>query len=202
MGLRFVVLTGVARDDLPDGGAAIWAETVRQVRSAVPGAGVEVLPSDFKGGEADIATLLESEPDVFAHNLETVRRLHGRIRPAFGYDRSIDVLRIAKRIRPDQVTKSNLILGMGERREEVPQAMQDLVDAGCDILTIGQYLQPTPKHLPVDRWVHPDEFAELAREGEAMGFAHVEAGPLVRSSYHAGTQFRRARNRRLVASAS
>jgi lipoic acid synthetase len=200
MGLRFVVLTGVARDDLPDGGAAIWAETVRQVRRAVPGAGVEVLPSDFKGGEADIATVLESEPDVFAHNLETVRRLHGRIRPAFGYDRSIDVLRIAKRIRPDQVTKSNLILGMGERRDEVPQAMRDLVDAGCDILTIGQYLQPTPQHLPVDRWVHPDEFAELAREGEAMGFAHVEAGPLVRSSYHAGTQFRRARDRRLVAS--
>jgi lipoic acid synthetase len=202
MGLRFVVLTGVARDDLPDGGAAIWAETVRQVRRAVPGAGVEVLPSDFKGGEADIATVLESRPDVFAHNLETVRRLHGRIRPAFGYDRSIDVLRIAKRIRPDQVTKSNLILGMGERRDEVPQAMRDLVDAGCDILTIGQYLQPTPKHLPVDRWVHPDEFAELAREGEAMGFAYVEAGPLVRSSYHAGTQFRRARDRRLVASGS
>jgi lipoic acid synthetase len=202
MGLRFVVLTGVARDDLPDGGAAIWAETVRQVRRAVPGAGVEVLPSDFKGGEADIATVLESRPDVFAHNLETVRRLHGRIRPAFGYDRSIDVLRIAKRIRPDQVTKSNLILGMGERRDEVPQAMRDLVDAGCDILTIGQYLQPTPKHLPVDRWVHPDEFAELAREGEAMGFAYVEAGPLVRSSYHGGTQFRRARDRRLVASGS
>ncbi len=202
MGLRFVVLTGVARDDLPDGGAGIWAEAVRQVRRAVPGAGVEVLPSDFKGGENDIATVLESEPDVFAHNLETVRRLHGRIRPAFGYDRSIDVLRIAKRIRPDQVTKSNLILGMGERRDEVPRAMRDLIDAGCDILTIGQYLQPTPKHLPVDRWVHPDEFAELAREGEAMGFAHGEAGPLVRSSYLAGTQFRRARDRRLVASST
>jgi len=199
MGLRFVVLTGVARDDLADGGAAIWAETVRRVRQAVPGAGVEVLPSDFKGGEDDITTLLASEPDVFAHNLETVRRLHGRIRPAFGYDRSLEVLRIAKHVRPGQVTKSNLILGMGERRDEVPEAMRDLLDAGCNILTIGQYLQPTPHHLPVDRWVHPDEFSQLALEGEALGFAHVEAGPLVRSSYHAGTQFRRARDHGLVA---
>jgi len=202
MGLRFVVLTGVARDDLPDGGAAVWAETVRRVRRAVPGAGIEVLPSDFKAGEGDIATVLASEPDVFAHNLETVRRLHGRIRPAFGYDRSLEVLRIAKRVRPGQVTKSNLILGMGERRDEVPETMRDLVDAGCNILTIGQYLQPTPQHLPVDRWVHPDEFSQLALEGEALGFAHVEAGPLVRSSYHAGTQFRRARDHGLVATGS
>jgi lipoic acid synthetase len=199
MGLRFVVLTGVARDDLPDGGASAWAQTVCRVREAVPGAGIEVLPSDFKGGERDIATLLEAEPDVFAHNLETVRRLHGRIRPAFGYDRSLEVLRIAKRLRPGQITKSNLILGMGERADEVAPAMRDLVAAGCDILTMGQYLQPTPQHLPVDRWVHPDEFAALAREGEAMGFAHVEAGPLVRSSYHAGTQFQRALDRGLVA---
>jgi lipoyl synthase len=195
MGLRFVVLTGVARDDLPDGGASVWAETVRRVRDAVPGAGIEVLPSDFKGGERDIATVLEAEPDVFAHNLETVRRLHGRIRPAFGYDRSLEVLRMAKHLRPGQVTKSNLILGMGEARGEVPEAMRDLHDAGCDILTMGQYLQPTPRHLPVDRWVRPDEFAEHARVGEAMGIAHVEAGPLVRSSYHAGAQFRRALER-------
>ena len=199
MGLRFVVLTGVARDDLPDGGASMWAETVRRVRAAVPDAGIEVLPSDFKGGERDIAALLEAEPDVFAHNLETVRRLHGHIRPAFGYDRSLEVLRIAKRLRPGQVTKSNLILGMGERPDEVPAAMGDLVAAGCDILTMGQYLQPTPHHLPVDRWVHPDEFAAHAREGEAMGIAHVEAGPLVRSSYHAGTQFQRALDRGMVA---
>jgi lipoic acid synthetase len=199
MGLRFVVLTGVARDDLPDGGASTWAETVHRVREAVPDAGIEVLPSDFKGGERDIATLLEAEPDVFAHNLETVRRLHGRIRPAFGYDRSLEVLRIAKRVRPGQITKSNLILGMGERPDEVATAMSDLVAAGCDILTMGQYLQPTPQHLPVDRWVHPDEFAAHAREGEAMGLAHVEAGPLVRSSYHAGTQFQRALDRGLVA---
>lgn len=198
MGLRFVVLTGVARDDLPDGGAAIWAETVRRVKEAMPGAGVEVLPSDFKGGERDITTVLEAGPDVFAHNLETVRRLHDRIRPAFGYDRSLEVLRIAQGVRPSQVTKSNLILGMGERPDEVAEAMRDLVGAGCDILTMGQYLQPTPHHLPVDRWVHPDEFASHAREGEAMGIAHVEAGPLVRSSYHAGAQYRRALERGLV----
>jgi lipoyl synthase len=190
MGLRYVVLTGVARDDLPDGGARIWAAAVRAVRDAVPGIGVEILPSDFKGGEADIATVIEAEPDVFAHNLETVRRLHGRIRPAFGYDRSIDVLRIAKRLRPEQVTKSNLILGMGERPDEVPQAMRDLRDADCDLLTIGQYLRPSAQHLPIDRWVTPDEHARFGME--ELGFAHVEAGPLVRSSYHAGKQFSRA----------
>jgi len=192
MGLRFVVLTGVARDDLPDGGARVWASAIRSIREAVPGCGVEVLPSDFKGGERDIATVIEAEPDVFAHNLETVRRLHGRIRPAFGYDRSLEVLRIAKRLRREQVTKSNLILGMGESPDEIPQALRDLADAGCDIVTIGQYLRPTEHHLPVDRWVHPDEFARWKDAGEAMGLAHVESGPLVRSSYHAGKQLRRA----------
>jgi lipoic acid synthetase len=192
MGLRFVVLTGVARDDLPDGGARIWAAAIRAIRDAVPGCGVEVLPSDLKGGERDIATVLEAEPDVFAHNLETVRRLHGRIRPAFGYDRSLGVLRLAKRLRAGQVTKSNLILGMGERPQEVPAALRDLADAGCDIVTIGQYLRPTEQHLPVDRWVTPDEFAGWKDAGESMGIAHVEAGPLVRSSYHAGEQLRRA----------
>jgi lipoic acid synthetase len=193
MGLRFVVLTGVARDDLPDGGARIWANAIRAVREAVPGCGVEVLPTDFKGGERDIATVMAAEPDVFAHNLETVRRLHGRIRPAFGYDRSLEVLRIAKRVRERQITKSNLILGMGERSDEVPEALADLARAGADIVTIGQYLQPTPHHLPVDRWVHPDEFARWKRLGEdELGISHVEAGPLVRSSYHAGKQLRRA----------
>jgi lipoyl synthase len=192
MGLRFVVLTGVARDDLHDGGARIWAAAIRAIRDAVPGCGVEVLPSDFNGGEPDIATVIAAEPDVFAHNLETVRRLHARVRPAFGYDRSLEVLRIAKRLRPGQVTKSNLILGMGERPEEIPHALRDLADAGCDIVTIGQYLRPTELHLPVDRWVTPEEFAEWRRAGERLGIAHVEAGPLVRSSYHAGTQFRRA----------
>ncbi len=192
MGLRFVVITGVARDDLSDGGARVWAATIRAVREAVPGCGVEVLPSDLKGGERDIATVLDAEPDVFAHNLETVRRLHARIRPAFGYDRSLDVLRIAKRVRSGQVTKSNLILGMGERPDEIPVALQDLADAGCDIVTIGQYLRPSSFHLPVDRWVTPDEFAQWKGFGETLGIAHVEAGPLVRSSYHAGKQFRRA----------
>lgn len=192
MGLRFVVLTGVARDDLPDGGARIWADAIHAVRAAVPGCGVEVLPSDFKGGEADIATVIAAEPEVFAHNLETIRRLHDRIRPAFGYDRSLEVLRIAKRLRPGQVTKSNIILGMGERPEEVAEAMSDLVEAGCDLVTMGQYLQPSSFHLPVDRWVTPDEFAEHKRVGESLGIAWVEAGPLVRSSYHAGKQYRRA----------
>jgi lipoic acid synthetase len=192
MGLRYVVLTGVARDDLEDGGARIWASAIRAVRGAVPGIRVEVLPSDFKGGERDIATVLDAGPDVFAHNLETVRRLHDRIRPAFGYERSLEVLRFAKRQRPGQVTKSNLILGMGERPEEIPAALEDLRDAGIDILTVGQYLQPTTYHLPVDRWVHPDEFAEWKRAGEELGIAHVESGPLVRSSYHAGKQLKRA----------
>ena len=192
MELRHVVLTGVARDDLPDGGASVWAAAVRAVKDAVPGIGTEVLPSDFKGGTDDISTVLDAEPDVFAHNLETVRRLHDRIRPAFGYGRSLDVLRFAKGHRPGQVTKSNLILGMGERPEEVGTAMKDLVDAGVDILTMGQYLQPTRYHLPVDRWVTPEEFQEHKRVGEELGIAHVEAGPLVRSSYHAGKQLRRA----------
>jgi len=192
MGLRYVVLTGVARDDLEDGGARIWAEAIRAVKDAVPGCGVEVLPSDLKGGERDIATVLDAGPDVFAHNLETVRRLHPRIRPAFGYDRSLEVLRFAKRHRPGQVTKSNLIVGMGEGPEEIEQALADLAAAGCDIVTMGQYLQPTKLHLPVDRWVRPEEFAQHAEVGRSLGIAHVEAGPLVRSSYHAGRQLRRA----------
>jgi lipoic acid synthetase len=192
MGLRFVVVTGVARDDLPDGGARIWAATIHAIRDAVPGCGVEVLPTDFSGGERDIATVIAAEPDVFAHNLETVRRLHERIRPAFGYDRTLEVLRTAKRLRPAQVTKSNLILGMGERSDEVPEALADIAAAGAEIVTMGQYLQPTPFHLPVDRWVAPDEFARWKRVGESLGIAHVEAGPLVRSSYHAGEQYRRA----------
>jgi len=193
MGLRYVVLTGVARDDLPDGGARIWAACVRTIREAVPECGVEVLPPDFKGDPVAIRTVMDAEPDVFAHNLETVRRLHARIRPAFDYDRSLEVLRIAKGLRPEGITKSNLILGMGERPEEVREAMSDIRSAGCDLLTMGQYLQPTRYHLPVDRWVTPAEFAGHARFGmQELGFAHVESGPLVRSSYHAGRQLSRA----------
>jgi lipoic acid synthetase len=165
---------------------------IRAIREAVPGCGVEVLPTDFKGGVRDIGTVIEAEPDVFANNLETVRRLHPTIRPAFGYDRTLEVLRTAKRLRAGQITKSNLILGMGERPEEVPQALQDLADASVEIVTMGQYLRPTPMHLPVDRWVHPDEFTKWKDVGESFGIAHVEAGPLVRSSYHAGKQLRRA----------
>jgi lipoyl synthase len=192
MGLRYVVLTGVARDDLPDGGASVWAECIRAVRDAVPECKVEVLPPDFRGDRDEIATVIDAEPDVFAHNLETVRRLHGRIRPGFDYDRTLETLRIAKELRPGQVTKSNLILGMGERPEEVAQALRDLRAVGVDLMTIGQYLQPTTFHLPVDRWVTPDEFAEHAATGKSMGFAHVEAGPLVRSSYRAGRQLAQA----------
>ena len=136
--------------------------------------------------------MLDAAPTVFAHNLETVPRLHPKIRPAFGYERSLEVLRFAKRHVPGQVTKSNLILGMGERPEEVTASLRDLLEAGVDIVTMGQYLQPTDRHLPVHRWVTPDEFARHARDGEAMGIGHVEAGPLVRSSYHAGRQLRRA----------
>ena len=193
MGLKHLVLTAVARDDLPDGGASVWAACIRAVREAVPDCGIEVLPPDFKGERDEIAAVIEAEPDVFAHNLETVRRLHGRIRPGFDYDRTLGALRLAKELRPGQVTKSNLILGMGERPAEVPDALRDLRDAEVDLLTIGQYLQPTKYHLPVDRWVTPEEFDDHARTGMAMGFAHVEAGPLVRSSYRAGTQLQKAR---------
>jgi lipoic acid synthetase len=192
MGLRYVVLTGVARDDLADGGASIWAAAIRACRAAVSGIDVEVLPSDFKGGERDIGTVLDADPTVFAHNLETVPRLHDRIRPAFGYDRSLEVLRFAKRYRAGRVTKSNLILGMGETPEEILDALRDLRATGVDIVTMGQYLQPTPQHLPVDRWVTPEEFARHKEAGEAGGIPHIEAGPLVRSSYHAGKQLRRA----------
>jgi lipoic acid synthetase len=192
MGLRYVVLTGVARDDLPDGGAKVWADCVRAIRETVDGCRVELLPPDFRGDPAAIATVMAAEPDVFAHNLETVRRLHARIRPAFDYDRSLEVLALAKQLQPGGVTKSNLILGMGETPDEVTEAMRDLIAVGCDLLTLGQYLQPTKFHLPVDRWVTPEEFSEHARVGREMGFAHVEAGPLVRSSYHAGRQLSRA----------
>src|SRR5207253_11150763 len=142
---------GVARDDLVDGGARVWAACIRAARAAVPGIAVEVLPADFKGGERDIATVIDAEPDVFAHNLETVRRLHARIRPAFGYDRSLEVLRLAKRLRAGQVTKSNLILGMGERPDEVEGALGEIAATRCDIATIGQYHHQSENHLPVDR---------------------------------------------------
>jgi lipoyl synthase len=201
MGLRFAVITGVARDDRDDAGSAHWAATIEAVRAAMPACGIEVLIPDFKGRKEhardSLARVIEARPDVLAHNLETVRRLHPKIRPGFGYDASLEFLAWAKELRPDQVTKSNLIVGMGEREEEVYAAMHDLRQTGCDVLTIGQYLQPSVSwHLPVDRWVHPDEFARFKEYGEGeLGFAWVESGPLVRSSYHAGKQFERARAR-------
>ncbi len=198
MGLRFAVVTGVARDDVDDGGSAHWAATIEAIRVAMTGCGVEVLIPDFKGRREhprdSLARVIAARPEVLAHNLETPRRLHPKIRPGFGYDASLDLLRWCKELRRDQVTKSNLIVGMGETEQEVYAAMRDLRDANCDILTIGQYLQPSVSwHLPVDRWVHPEEFARYKAYGEdELGFAWVESGPLVRSSYHAGEQYRSA----------
>jgi lipoic acid synthetase len=198
MGLKFAVITGVARDDLDDAGSDHWAATIREVRAANPECGIEVLIPDFKGRKEaapeSLSRVIDARPDVLAHNLETVPRLHSKIRPGFGYESSLELLRCAKELRADQVTKSNLIVGMGEHEEEVYGAMRDLRAAGCDILTIGQYLQPSASwHLPVDRWVHPEEFARFKDYGEGqLGFAWVESGPLVRSSYHAGKQYRSA----------
>ena len=198
MGLRFAVITGVARDDRPDGASAHWAATVGAVRAAMPECGIEVLIPDFKGRKehprASLARVIDARPDVLAHNLETVRRLHPQIRPGFGYDASLQLLGWAKELRADQVTKSNIIVGMGEAEHEVYEAMTDLRSVGCDVLTIGQYLQPSVSwHLPVQRWVHPEEFARFKAYGQnELGFAWVESGPLVRSSYHAGKQYRSA----------
>lgn len=198
MGLRFAVITGVARDDLDDAGSAHWARTIGAVREANEGCGIEVLIPDFKGRKQDprasLARVIEARPDVLAHNLETVTRLHPKIRPGFGYRSSLDLLAWAKELRSKQVTKSNLIVGMGEVEAEIYEAMADLRGAGCDVLTIGQYLQPSASwHLPVDRWVHPDEFARYKAYGEdLLGLAWVESGPLVRSSYHAEQTLERA----------
>jgi lipoyl synthase len=200
MDLRFAVVTGVARDDLNDAGSAHWAATISAIREELPDCGIEVLIPDFKGRRehprASLARVVEARPDVLAHNLETVERLHATIRPGFGFQSSLELLAWAKEVRPDQVTKSNLIVGMGETEDEVYDAMRDLHTARCDLLTIGQYLQPSVSwHLPVDRWVHPDEFDRYKAHGEKLGFAWVESGPLVRSSYHAGEQYRRATSR-------
>jgi lipoyl synthase len=193
MGLRYAVITGVARDDLPDGGAWLFAECTREIRKQIPGCGVELLVPDFKGDPASIEIVCDALPEVFAHNLETVPRLFGRIRPAFTYEGSLGVLRQARRVLPgSSVVKSNLIVGMGETHDEVLGSMKDIRDAGCDLLTIGQYLRPSDLQIPVSRYVPPEEFAAWHAAGVAMGFAWVEAGPLVRSSYHAGKQHRAA----------
>jgi len=194
MGLRYATITGVARDDLPDGGAWLYAETVRLVHDAVPGIGVELLIPDFDAKPDQLAEVFANRPEVLAHNVETVPRIFRRIRPGFRYDRSLDVITQARDA--GLVTKSNLILGMGETREEVSEALSDLRDAGCELITITQYLRPSPRHHPIERWVEPHEFDEMAAEAEHLGFAGVMSGPLVRSSYRAGRLYAQALARR------
>jgi lipoic acid synthetase len=190
MGLRYATVTGVARDDLPDGGAWLYAETVRRIHGLNPGTDVELLAPDFNAVPALLAEVFSSRPEVFAHNVETVPRIFKSIRPGFRYERSLDVIRMA---RADAlVTKSNLILGLGEQREEISQALCDLYEAGCELITITQYLRPSLRHHPVTRWVKPDEFVELREEAEEIGFAGVLSGPLVRSSYRAGRLYQQA----------
>jgi len=190
MGLRYATVTGVARDDLPDGGAWLYAETVRQIHEVNPGTGVELLAPDFNAEPDQLAEVFASRPEVFAHNLETVPRIFRSIRPGFRYERSLGVLTSARAA--GLVTKSNLILGMGETPTEVVDAMRDLHEAGCEILTITQYLRPTVRHHPVDRWVKQEEFVEHSRTAEEIGFTGVMAGPLVRSSYRAGRLYAQA----------
>jgi lipoic acid synthetase len=184
MQLRYATVTGVARDDLEDEGAWLYAETIRQIHSQSQGTGVEILVPDFSGNPDLLKLVFDASPEVFAHNVETVPRIFKQIRPAFTYERSLDVITQARDY--GLVTKSNLILGMGETREEISQALQDLHDAGTDIVTITQYLRPTVRHHPIDRWVKPQEFVELKEEAEDIGFLGVLSGPLVRSSYRAG----------------
>ena len=185
MGLRHAVVTSVDRDDLEDGGASIFAAVIRAIRARAPGCAVEVLIPDFQGQEASLRAVLAARPEVLNHNIETVPRLFPAIRLGGDYELSIDLLRQARAVDPGIPTKSGMMLGVGETREEVLGVMRDLLAAGVEILTLGQYLQPTRKHTRVVRYLHPDEFAELKVTGEAMGFRHVESGPLVRSSYHA-----------------
>ncbi|BBZ03977.1 lipoyl synthase [Mycolicibacterium chitae] len=197
MGLRYSTVTGVARDDLPDGGAWLYAETVRAIKALNPGTGVELLIPDFNGIHEQLAEVFESRPEVLAHNVETVPRIFKRIRPAFRYQRSLDVLTAARE--DGLVTKSNLILGMGETPDEVVTALRDLHAAGCDIVTITQYLRPSVRHHPVERWVKPEEFVEHAAFAESIGFAGVLAGPLVRSSYRAGRLYAQVIEQRTTA---
>ena len=198
MGLKYATITGVARDDLEDEGSWLYAETVRQVRALNPGTGVELLAPDFSGHEHLLNPVFESRPEVFAHNVETVPRIFKRIRPAFTYERSLQVITMARDF--GLITKSNLILGMGESREEVSQALRDLRSAGCDLITITQYLRPSPRHHPVERWVKPEEFVELKTEADEIGFLGVMSGPLVRSSYRAGRLYSQALAQRAASS--
>ena len=199
MGLRYATVTGVTRDDLDDEGAWLYAETVRAIHALNPGTGVEILTPDFSGKAELLQQVFDADPEVFAHNVETVPRIFRRIRPAFSYERSLEVLTMGRNA--GMITKSNLILGMGETREEISQALVDLHSAGCDLITITQYLRPSPRHHPVERWVKPEEFVELREEAEQIGFAGVMSGPLVRSSYRAGRLYRQAMEARAAAAA-
>jgi len=196
MGLKYATITGVTRDDLEDEGAWLYAETIRKVHELNPGTGVEMLAPDFSGNPVFLNEVFETRPEVFAHNLETVPRIFKRIRPAFSYDRSLNVITQAREY--GLITKSNLILGMGEEISEVIQALEDLHAAGCDLITITQYLRPTNKHHPVERWVKPDEFVDLAKRAEDIGFSGVMSGPLVRSSYRAGRLYKQAQEKRAL----
>ena len=186
MQLKHVVITAVARDDLADGGAAHFQKVIDRVREVNPGLVIEVLTPDFQDDDAAINTVLAAQPDIFNHNLETIRRLTPEVRSVATYERSLSVLQKVKERVPEIYTKSGLMLGLGETVDELHEAMADLRAVGCDLLTLGQYLQPTKKHLPVVEFIHPDQFAEHKTTAEAMGFTHVASGPLVRSSYHAG----------------
>jgi len=190
MGLKYATVTGVARDDLEDEGAWLYSETIRQIHQVVPGCQVEMLAPDFSAKPELLSEVFESRPEVFAHNLETVPRIFKRIRPAFNYERSLSVITQARDF--GLITKSNLILGMGEERSEISQALLDLRSAGCELITITQYLRPSNLHHPVERWVKPQEFVELAKEAEELGFLGVMSGPLVRSSYRAGRLYKQA----------
>ena len=198
MGLKYATITGVTRDDLEDEGDWLYAETIRKVHELNPGTGVEMLAPDFSGNPKFLNEVFETRPEVFAHNLETVPRIFKQIRPAFTYERSLNVISQARAF--GLITKSNLILGLGETREEISQALVDLHTAGCDLITITQYLRPTNKHHPVERWVKPDEFVELAKAAEEIGFSGVMSGPLVRSSYRAGRLYKQAQEKRAAIS--
>ncbi|MFM7542317.1 MAG: lipoyl synthase [Actinomycetales bacterium] len=196
MELRYATVTGVARDDLEDEGAWLYAETIRAIHGLNPECGVEMLAPDFSGNTALLTEVFESRPEVFAHNLETVPRIFKRIRPAFDYQRSLNVISQARNF--GLITKSNLILGMGETIEEILQALSDLQNAGCDLITITQYLRPSPRHHPVERWIKPEEFVELAAAAKALGFLGVMSGPLVRSSFRAGRLYKEAMAARAI----
>lgn len=195
MGLKHAVITAVARDDLKDGGAGVFAETVRAVRRRNPFCTIEVLPSDMMGNDDNLKTLMDARPNILNHNIETVRRLTPRVRARATYERSLEFLRRAKEMQPDIPTKSSLMIGLGETKDEIIETMDDLRANNVDIMTIGQYLQPTKKHLKVQKYYHPDEFAELREIALSKGFSHCEAGPLVRSSYHADEQVNEAQVR-------